>query len=293
MNNIRELLSIRDMIRYAVTLFNKSEIFFGHGSDNAWDEAVYLILHTLNLDPDILDPFLDAKILQEEKINILNILKERIEKRIPSSYLTKEAWLKGYRFYVDQRVIIPRSFLAEVICENHDIFYENGEIREILDMCTGSGCLAIIAACNFKDSHIDAIDISNEALLVAEKNINQYKLNKRINIYQSDLFNNIDNRQYDLIICNPPYVSENSINSLPKEYLYEPKIALYGGIYGMDYIEKIIGQAKNYLTKKGVLLIEIGNEYENFIKVFKNLKPKWINNDNSYKQVFMLHYDQL
>ncbi|AWD32349.1 50S ribosomal protein L3 glutamine methyltransferase [Candidatus Kinetoplastibacterium sorsogonicusi] len=289
--NIPELICIRDIIRYAVTQFNKNQIFFGHGNDNSFDEAVNLILQTLKLEPDLLEIFLDARLLEKEISLILDYIEKRVKDRIPIAYLTKESWLNGYKFFVDERVIIPRSYLAEILLDK-DIIDNN--IEDILDLCTGSGCLAILAAIKFKNANIDAIDISEDALEVANKNINLYRLNQQIKTYKSNLYSSLEkNKKYDLIICNPPYVNMESMNILPKEYSYEPKIALYGGINGMDLIEKIIKQSKHYLKDNGIILLEIGNEFNNFMKMFKYLKPHWFHEDHLYKKILMLKYDQL
>ena len=221
-----EFESIRDLLRYAVTQFNKANLHFGHGSSNAYDEAAYLILKTLSLPLDQLEPFLDARLLKSECDQILHVIERRIKDRIPAAYLTQEAWLGEYRFYVDERVIVPRSFIAELLqAQLVPWVVEPDRITNILDMCTGSGCLAILSALYFEYAQIDAVDISKPALEVAHKNIDHYGLEKRIDLIASDLFSSLKNKRYDLIISNPPYVNAESMSQLPREYQHEPQNA--------------------------------------------------------------------
>ncbi|AGF48944.1 putative adenine-specific DNA-methyltransferase [Candidatus Kinetoplastibacterium galatii TCC219] len=290
---INRLRTLRDIIRYTTTIFNKSGIFFGHGSDNAYDEAVYLILHSLNLTADNLDIFLDSNITENEIRKILHLISKRVDLRIPVSYLTEESLLQGYKFYINKNAIIPRSPISEIIQNCIYPWVKDPEsITSILDLCTGSGCLAILSALSFQRSIVTATDISEKALKIAEKNINYYNLQDRIKIINSNLFDDIPISQYDIIICNPPYVNTQSLNNLPEEYLHEPIIALDGGEDGMSII-KNIKKVKIFLKREGILVLEIGNEYNNFIKHFQNINPTWITTANTENSIMLLHKEQI
>lgn len=281
--------TIRDILRYAVTSFNTEKLFFGHGSDNAFDEAVYLILHTLRLPLDQLDQFVDANLSCNEINDLAQVINHRAKDRIPAAYITNEAWLSGYRFFVDRRVIIPRSFIAELILEQFSPWLEYpSNINYILDLCTGSGCLAILLANVFPQAKIDAVDISQAALEVAQKNIQDYMLEKRITLIQSNLYQELSGQSYDLIISNPPYVTTNSMYKLPIEYQHEPKLGLAGGIDGMDLVRKIVKYAKQHLTPQGALIVEIGNQRTYVEKIFPTLNLIWLNTSNKEDAVFLL-----
>ena len=244
-----ELKTIRDFLRHAVSRFNAAGLFFGHGSDNAWDEAVYLTLHTLNLPLDRLEPFLDARLLPEERDALLDIYRRRCEDRLPAAYLTNEAWLAGHRFYVDERVIVPRSFIAELLDEQLAPWVgDPWAIESALDLCTGSGCLAILAALAFPEARVDAVDLSPEAIAVAQRNVETYDLCERIEIIRSDAFSNLQERRYDLIVSNPPYVNADSVAALPPEYLHEPVMALGSGKDGLDFTRIILREARQHLN---------------------------------------------
>jgi ribosomal protein L3 glutamine methyltransferase len=286
--------TIRDLLRYAVTRFNTAKLFFGHGSSDALDEAAYLILHTLKLPLDKLDPFFDARLLPEEVDAVLKVIERRATERMPAAYLTNEAWLSGYRFYVDQRVIVPRSFIAELIPERFAPWVEDPEaVTHILDLCTGSGCLPIMLADAFPNAHVDAIDISTDALAVAQRNVDDYELQNRIKLIESDLYANAPKRKYDLIISNPPYVNADSMDKLPQEYRHEPHIALAGGSDGMDLVRKIVAGAAQRLTKRGVLMVEIGNERAYAEAAFPGLELTWLSTSAGDDMVFLLTADQL
>ena len=285
----------RDLLRYAVTRFNTAQLFFGHGSAEAFDEAAYLILHTLKLPLDKLDPFLDAKLLPEEVKSVLDVIDRRANERIPAAYITNEAWLGTYNFYVDERTIVPRSFIAELIPNYFAPWVNEPEnVSSVLELCTGSGCLAIMMADAFPDAEVDAVDISGDALQVARKNVDTYKLNDRVNLIQSDLYANIPaGKKYDLIITNPPYVNSSSMAALPQEYLHEPQIALDGGADGMDLVRKIIAGAAEHLTDDGLLIVEIGNEKAFAEAAFGHLGLTWLTTSQGDDMVFLLTADQL
>ncbi|MEO7495999.1 MAG: 50S ribosomal protein L3 N(5)-glutamine methyltransferase [Massilia sp.] len=284
----------RDLLRYAVTRFNAAKLFFGHGSVEAFDEAAYLILHTLKLPLDKLDPFLDAKLLNEEVLQVLAVIERRAVERVPAAYITNEAWLGTYNFYVDERVIVPRSFIAELIPQQFSPWIADPDaVEQVLELCTGSGCLAIMMADAFPNSVVDAVDISPDALAVAERNVRDYKLEGRVNTIASDLYENVPFKKYDLIVTNPPYVNSASMAALPQEYLREPQIALDGGADGMDLVRKIVDSAADYLTADGILMVEIGNEREYAEAAFGHLGLTWLTTSAGDDMVFMLRADQL
>ena len=284
----------RDLLRYAVTRFNTGKLFFGHGSSNAFDEAAYLILHTLKLPLDKLDPFLDARLLPHEVGAILKVIERRATERLPAAYITNEAWLGGYRFYVDQRVIVPRSFIAELIPEQFSPWIGNPEsVTHILELCTGSGCLPIMLADAFPNAQIDAVDISADALAVARRNVEDYKLQDRIALIESDLYAEVPKKNYDVIVANPPYVNAGSMDKLPEEYRREPQIALAGGADGMDLVRKIVAGAAQRLTGKGILMLEVGNERAHAEAAFPELELTWLSTSAGDDMVFLLTADQL
>ncbi|HZV64169.1 MAG TPA: 50S ribosomal protein L3 N(5)-glutamine methyltransferase [Telluria sp.] len=284
----------RDLLRYAVTRFNAAKLFFGHGSAEAFDEAAYLILHTLKLPLDKLEPFLDARLLPDEVLQVLAVIERRATERVPAAYITNEAWLGSYNFYVDERVIVPRSFIAELIPQQFSPWVEDPEaVENVLELCTGSGCLAIMMADAFSNAVVDAVDISADALAVAERNIRDYKLEGRVNPIASDLYQNVPFKKYDLIVSNPPYVNSASMGKLPQEYLREPQIALDGGSDGMDLVRKIVAGAADYLTPDGILMVEIGNEREFAEAAFGHLGLTWLTTSAGDDMVFLLTADQL
>ena len=284
----------RDLLRYAVSRFNAAKLFFGHGSAEALDEAAYLILHTLKLPLDKLDPFLDARLLPEEVQQVLAVIERRTNERVPAAYITNEAWLGTYAFYVDERVLVPRSFIAELIPQQFSPWVVDPyAVENILELCTGSGCLAIMMADCFPNAVIDAIDISTDAIAVAERNIGDYKLGGRVNPIVSDLYQNVPAKKYDMIITNPPYVNADSMGKLPPEYLREPQIALAGGMDGMDLVRKIVAGAAERLTPDGILMVEIGNEAEYAEAAFGHLGLTWLTTSAGDDMVFLLTAEQL
>ena len=290
---LASLKTIRDFLRYAVSQFNEAELFFGHGNDNAYDEAAYLILHTLNLPLDTLTPFLDARLLQNEKALLLQLINRRVNERIPLAYLTRQAWQGDYEFYVDERVIVPRSFIYELLGEPLRPWIEYDElIHHALDLCTGSGALAIQLAHHYPEANIDAIDISIDALEVASVNVQAYGLENRINLIHTDLFTGIDGT-YDLIVSNPPYVDAESVAELPDEYLHEPELALGSGIDGLDATRIILQQAAKYLNPQGVLLVEIGHNRDVLEAAFPELPFTWLNTSGGDGFVFLLTREDL
>lgn len=289
-----ELTTLRDLLRYAVSRFRQAQLVFGHGSDNAWDEAAYLLLHTLHLPLDTLEPFLDAHVLPQERAQFLECVRRRSEERIPAAYLTGEAWLQGYRFIVDERVIVPRSPISELLPQQLAPWINDPDnVSSALDLCTGSGCLAILMALAFDNAQIDAVDVSQDALDVAEQNISYYQLDGRITTHQSDLFKQLPDTEYDLIVCNPPYVNSLSMSGIPAEYQHEPEMALAGGTDGMTLIRSILANAPGFMAPEGILVLEIGHEYMNFIAAFPDLDPIWLSTEHSEDQILLLTREQL
>ena len=286
--------TLRDLLRYAVTRFNAEKLFFGHGSDNAFDEAAYLLLHTLQLPLDQLEPFLDARLTEQEITNLLALIERRAKDRLPVAYLTNEAFLGRYRFFVDERVIVPRSFIAELIPEQFQPWIaEPDDIKSVLELCTGSGCLAIMLADAFPNATVDAVDLSGDALAVAKRNVDDYDLQDRISLVESNLYQQLPKKKYDLIVTNPPYVNSASMAKLPAEYRAEPTMALAGGDDGMDLVRRIVAGAKDKLTSNGVLVVEIGNEFAHAEAAFADLELTWLTTSAGDEAVFLLTADQL
>lgn len=287
------LKTVRDFLRFAVSNFNVAGLFFGHGSDNAHDEAAYLILHTLNLPLDTLDPYLDAVLLPHERTKLLALLERRITERVPAAYLTNQAWQGDYDFYVDERVIVPRSFIYELLGEPLTPWIEYPElVHRALDLCTGSGCLAVQIADHYPDAEVDAVDISLDALEVAAVNVESYGFEERINLIHTDLFEGLEGT-YDLIVSNPPYVDAPSVDALPPEYLHEPELALGSGEDGLDATRQILLHAAKFLNPRGVLLVEIGHNRDVLEAAYPELPFVWLETSGGDGFVFLLTREQL
>jgi ribosomal protein L3 glutamine methyltransferase len=288
------LRSVRDLLRFAVSRFEEAQLSFGQGSDNAYDEAAYLILHTLHLPLQRLEPFLDAALLPGEIRAVLNVLERRVTQRLPAAYITREAWLGDYRFRVDQRVVVPRSHIAELIEEGLSAWLPDpGAVSDALDLCTGSGCLAILLALAFPHARVDAVDLSADALEVARGNIEDYGLEGRVTLVQSDLFAGLAGRRYQLIVSNPPYVDAKAMRDLPPEYRHEPALALAAGTDGMDAVRGILDQAHRHLLPGGILVVEVGSGRAAFEAAFPRLEPTWLSTRAGDDLVFLLERNQL
>jgi ribosomal protein L3 glutamine methyltransferase len=293
-DDTESLITVRDWLRFAVSRFNEAKLFFGHGTDNAFDEAAYLILHTLHLPLDRLEPFLDASLTHGESEEVQAVIERRVRERIPAAYLTHEAWLGEHRFYVDERVIVPRSFIAELLPEQLAPWVENPEaVSRALDLCTGSGCLAILAALAFPHAEIDAVDLSADALDVAAKNVADYGLTDRIELIKSDLFAALNGRTYDVILSNPPYVNAESVAALPPEYQAEPALALGSGEDGLDATRKILAKAKAHLNPGGLLVVEIGHNRDVLEAAYPTLPFTWLDTESGDQFIFMLRQEDL
>ena len=289
-----QLATVRDLLRFAVSCFNEAELFFGHGTHNAYDEAAYLILHTLHLPLDTLDPFLDARLTATELGVVLNILERRVKERVPAAYLTHEAWLGDFKFYVDERVIVPRSFIAELLRERLAPWVADPDAVESgLDLCTGSGCLAILMAHAFPNAMIDAVDISEDALDVAQRNVLDYGLDEQVILLRSDLFSGLQDQRYDVIVSNPPYVNAESMEALPEEYRREPSLALASGEDGLDHIRTILRDAPKHLNQGGLLVVESGHNRDTLEGAFPHLPFTWLETSAGDEFVFLLSREQL
>jgi ribosomal protein L3 glutamine methyltransferase len=291
---IDELLTLRDWLRGAVSRFNAAKLFFGHGTDNAWDEAIWLLLATLQLPRDRLEPFLDARLTRAERLAVFNVLEQRIARRLPTAYLLQEAWLGDFRFYVDERVIVPRSYFAELLEEGLAPWVEDPEsVGSVLDLCTGSGCLAILMAHTFPHAQVDAIDISPDALAVARRNIADYGLEGSVHAIESDLFAAVPGKRYDLILSNPPYVTAAAMAALPAEYRHEPALALAAGEDGLDVVRRILREAADHLTPEGFIAIEVGHNRDQVEAAFPHLPVVWLDTASSVDKIFLVSCEAL
>ncbi|QOI10967.1 50S ribosomal protein L3 N(5)-glutamine methyltransferase [Blochmannia endosymbiont of Colobopsis nipponica] len=287
------LSTILDMVRWSISKFNASEIFYGHGTNNAWDEAINLIFSILNLPNNLPLEIYNARLTINERKKITKLIKKRIIKRVPVPYLTNQAWFCKLKFFVDERVLIPRSPIGEIIDNNFYNLLPNTPLY-VLDMCTGSGCIAIAIATVYPKVKVDAVDISLEALQVAEYNIKLHNMDKRVLPIQSNLFKNIiPIIKYDLIISNPPYVSKNEMNKLPKEFQAEPSLSLIGGDDGLKLIHDILVNSPKYLKEKGILICEVGNNKKKIKKLYPQIPFYWITLNKGGDGVFMLTRKEL
>lgn len=290
-----ELSTIRDWIRYAVSQFEVSDIFYGHGADNSYDEAIWLIMSGLHLPMDTLENFLDANITSTERDHLANLIEQRVTNHTPTAYLVKEAWLHDFKFYVDERVLVPRSFIAELLLDDSlSPWIEFPEMVEsAADLCAGSGCLGILLAHAFPDATVDVIDISPDAIDVSNINIANYGLEEQVTAIQSDMFTALAGKTYDVLISNPPYVDAPSMAVLPTEYRNEPQLALGSGTDGLDHTHTILREAANYLTDEGVLIVEIGHNREALLEAYPAVPFVWLDTSAGDQFVFLLTKAQL
>lgn len=289
----QHIQTIRDFLRYATSRFNEAGLYYGHGTDNAWDEAIALILPTLHLPFDINPAVLDAHLTEIERKQLFDLIDKRIQARIPVSYLTHQAWFAGLSFYVDERALIPRSPIAELIESQFKPWINPTQVHRILDLCTGSGCIAIACAHYLPETQVDATDISPEALALAKINVLRHKMENRISLHQADLFAGLPKHRYDIIVSNPPYVDAEDMASLPKEYLHEPQIGLAAGHEGLDFALQIIDQANEYLSPQGILVIEVGNSEAALMSAMPDMPFTWLEFERGGGGVFLLTAEQL
>lgn len=287
---IEALTSIRDWIRYTVSQFEASDVFYGHGADNSYDEAIWLVMSGLRLPHDTLENFLDATTTLTERQHLAQLIEKRVKKHTPTAYLVNEAWLHDYKFYVDERVIVPRSFIAELLLDDSLApWVEFPEMVEsAVDICTGSGCLGVLLAHAYPNAAVDAIDISPDAIAVSNVNIANYGLEEQVTAIQSDMFTALKGKTYDAIISNPPYVDEPSMAKLPMEYRNEPQLALGSGTDGLDHTHTLLREAANYLTDEGVLIVEIGHNRDALHDAYPNIPFTWLDTSGGDQFVFII-----
>jgi ribosomal protein L3 glutamine methyltransferase len=291
---VQELQTLRDFIRWAITSFNRHNLYYGHGTDNAWDEALHLVLGSLHLPWDTDQRLLDARLTQLEREKLLELIRRRCEEHTPLPYLLGESWFAGLPFKVDPRVLIPRSPISELIENNFSPWIsEAAPPRRILDLCTGSGCIGIACAYAFPTAQVTLTDISEDALEVAEENIAHHHLQDRVFATASDLFSALQGERYDLIVSNPPYVDATDLSLMPDEYRQEPELALAAGEDGLDLVRVILVEARQHLSDQGVLVVEVGNSEEHLQALFPQVPFLWIDFESQARGVFVLTAEQL
>ncbi len=291
-DTLQTLKTVRDWLRYAVSRFSEADVYCGHGTDNHWDEAVQLVMQTLWLPMTENVHFVDARLTEKERELVLWRIERRVKERVPVAYLTGEAWFMGLPFHVDERVLIPRSPMAEFLDDEGEPWVNNRPVTRILDLCTGCGCIGIAAAHQFPDATVDLSDVSGDALEVAQKNIERYGLQDRVHTIESDVFDRIEG-QYDLILTNPPYVDAGDMAGIPEEYRHEPELGLAAGSQGLDVIRRILGEARNHLSEKGLLVAEVGNSQPALEAAFPSLPFTWIAFEHGGHGVFLLEASDL
>jgi ribosomal protein L3 glutamine methyltransferase len=287
------LTTLRDYIRWASSRFTEAEVSFGHGTTTALDEAAALVLHTIHQPYNLADTYLNSALTLSERQSVINMIDRRINERLPAAYLTHEAIFAGLSFYVDERVLVPRSPIAELIEQRFTPWVEEDQVVRILDLCTGSACIAIVCAYAFADAMVDAVDLSADALIVARINIEKHKMEDAVTLYQSDLFNDLPDTRYDVIVSNPPYVCLEEWEQLPAEFRAEPDMGFKGGHTGLDLVLRILVDADRYLTEQGILIVEVGSSAETLQNTFPDLPFYWLNFERGGDGVFLLTAEQV
>jgi ribosomal protein L3 glutamine methyltransferase len=291
---VTELRTIGDMLRWGVSRFNDANIYYGHGTDNAWDEAIALVFHALHLPEELGQQVIHSNLTISEKHKIVELIIRRVKERLPVPYLTNKVMFAGLEFYVDERVLVPRSPIAELIANRFSPWLYNKQVNRVMDLCTGSACIAIACAYEFENAEVDALDISEDALDVAQINIETLGVMDRVFPMESDLFSAIPKGpHYDLIVSNPPYVDAEDIGDMPDEYHHEPEIGLASGRDGLDLTKRILANAADYLTEDGLLVVEVGNSMVHLIALFPDVPFTWVSFENGGDGVFILTRDQL
>jgi len=291
-----ELATLLDFVRYAVSRFVEAKLTFAHGTTDPVAEAAFLVCETLHLHPDQFESFATARVTEREARSILEVISRRVSSRKPAAYLVNKIYMRGLPFYVDERVIVPRSFVGELLDFHFSgrddgtsaLIEDPARIENVLDLCTGSGCLAILASRNFPNAQVDAVDISKDALDVAARNIADYGLQDRVMLHRGDLFGPIGGKRYDLIICNPPYVDAKGMAALPRECRAEPKLAFDGGADGLDVVRRVMDQTKRHLTAEGGLLCEIGRCRGALEAAYPRTDFLWLDTEDSQAEVFWI-----
>lgn len=287
-----QLHTIGDYVRFGASQFNQAELYFGHGTINAWDEAITLIMHQLSLPSDMVDELMQCRLVTQEKQAILALFERRITEGLPAAYLTNQAMFCGLPFYVDERVLVPRSPIGELIGNKFEGLVDSAP-QQILDLCTGSGCIAIACAINFPEADVDAADLSVDALNVAQMNIEGHGLVEQVIPIYSDVFSGVEGQSYDLIVTNPPYVDQEDVDALPQEFLHEPKMGLGSGFDGLDITRQILSEAAKHLNDNGVLICEVGNSQVHLTAAFPNVPFQWLTFERGGHGVFRITKAQL
>lgn len=289
---VDDLKTIRDLLRYAASRFAASPLYFGHGTDNVWDEAVQLVLRSVHLPLENNQVFLDARLTRDERALILERIERRVSDRVPLAYLLGEGWFMGLPFNIDERVLVPRSPIGELLENGLQPWLGQRPVYRILDLCTGSGCIGIGAASVFDEAEVDLADISEDALAVAESNIEMHGLEDRVRAFRSDVFDGVEGR-YDVILSNPPYVDAEDLASMPEEYRHEPELGLAAGRDGLDIAHRIIAGASEHLTDTGLLIVEVGNSWPALDDAYPDLPLTWLEFDNGGDGVFLITAEDL
>lgn len=287
--NESELHTICDMVRWAMSEMERFDVSLGHGTADYWEEATFLVLRTLKLPFDRLETFWNARLTPDEVWEVMKNIASRVHDKVPAPYLVHEAWLTEQPFYVDERVLIPRSYIAELLEEKLEPWVEADKVGTVLDMCTGSGCLAILAQEAFPHAQVTGADISAEALEVAKINRSRYGMDKTLELIQSDIFSQLGKRRFDLIISNPPYVTQEAMDMLPGEYRHEPALALEAGEDGMDFMRRFMPALKDHLTEDGLAVVEIGDGREAFEAIWPDLPVTWLATEEEEDMIFAVH----
>ncbi len=291
---IEQLHTAGDFVRFASSEFNRADIFFGHGNDNAWDEAVTLVMFTLALPEQLSTQIMACRLTASEKMQIMAVIERRISEQVPAAYITQQATFAGLPFYVDERVLVPRSPIGEYIEKRFfPLINEHQDVHRILDLCTGSGCIALACAHYFPEAEVDAVDLSEDALNVAQINIENHGLTEQVIPIQSDVFSGVLGQKYDLIVTNPPYVDQEDVDSLPIEYTHEPAMGLGSGFDGLDITRQILAQSAEHLTANGILVCEVGNSQMHVEAEYPEVDFQWLTFERGGHGVFMLTKQQL
>ncbi len=288
-----ELETLADFVRWGASRFMAAGLVFGHGTDNAADEAAFLVQAALELQPGMPEHFWQCRLTRAEKEAIAVLFERRIDERKPAAYLTGRAWFMGLAFHVDERVLVPRSPLAELLGRRCEPWVDPAGVRQVLDLCTGSGCIAVAAARIFPGARVDASDVSAEALTVAQRNVDAHRLNGRIRLLRSDVFDEIPEARYQLIISNPPYVDQQDMQALAPEFRHEPQLGLEAGVDGLAIVHRILAHAPEYLDDDGVLIVEVGNSAEALVEAYPDVPFTWVEFEHGGDGVFVLSAAEL
>jgi ribosomal protein L3 glutamine methyltransferase len=287
------LITIQDFVRWGASRFSASGLAFGHGTDNAIDEATHLVLGAVSLSPGIPAAFRDCRLTPAERVLVTDLFERRIVERVPAAYLTGRAWFAGVEFFVTPDVLVPRSPIAELVEAGFEPWIDGEIVSRVLDLCCGSGCIGIAAAIHLPDVDVDLVDISPEALEVARRNVERHRVEDRVRVFASDLFTSLSGERYDVIVSNPPYVSRSELDSLPREYRNEPELGLYGGEDGLDLVVRILAEAANHLSEEGILIVEVGNAAQELERRLPGVPFTWLEFERGGEGVFLLSREQL